>query len=137
MPATTPQVYTNTTKGSSQPRMLPQSQHRRKSSSNRSSPRGLDSPSSSRNLMVNSAKLRKIEGSEKDSVCILQNQGIMQITAMKRKVDKISIETKATTTTKDPSHTHPRDPSTQKQNSITPCKAMSLAIAWLPRRHSR
>jgi hypothetical protein len=87
--------------------------------------------------MGNSAKLRRGEGREKDFAYIVANQVTMQTPAGRRKVDKISIETKATTTTKDQSHTHPRDHFTQKQTSITPFKAISLAIAWPLKRHSR
>jgi hypothetical protein len=64
--------------------------------------------------MGNSVKLKRSEGREKGFVCTVENQGIMQTTAGRRKVDKISIETKATTRTKDKSHTYPRDHSTQK-----------------------
>jgi hypothetical protein len=87
--------------------------------------------------MGNSVKLRRSKGREKGFVCTVENQGIMQTPAGRRKMDKISIETKATTRTKDKSHTHARDHSIQKQSSITPFKAMSLPILWPYKRHSR
>jgi hypothetical protein len=64
--------------------------------------------------MRNSAKLRRSEGREKDFVYIVANQVTIQPPARRRKADKISIKTKATTTTKDQSHTHQRDHSTLK-----------------------